>query len=141
MNAKLGYILIAVIILVIVFLYIFTSCSGSTNTQTQPKSEEGYKHTTNNQIGDIVLYYSTSCGFCKMFMPTWEQFEQHAAANIQGLTVKKVKCEGDGEQLCFEKGIQGYPTVIIYLTDGKQVMFQKNRTMEDLIQFVNENKK
>lgn len=143
-NEKLAYI-VGILIIVIVLIYLFSGCPKHVNAPVKP--EEGYNYVSNNQvpknqrIGKMVLYYSDSCVHCKMFMPTWDKFEQYARSNISGLSVKKIKCEGAGEQICFQQGVQGYPTVIMYPLDGRRLVFDKNRTIDDLVKFVNENRK
>ena len=135
MNVGLTYILIGILIIIIIFIYFYKKGD-------QQISSEGYRVMPENEpVGEIVLYYSTTCGFCTMFMPVWDQFEKHAAERIPGLKVTKVKCDGEAGRDCFEKGVMGFPTVIIYPTHGDKVMFEKNRTVDDLVKFVDENRK
>jgi thiol-disulfide isomerase/thioredoxin len=144
MNAKLGYVILGLVV-VIVLIYLFIDCPKSTAPAAQAapvvRPEEGYREVADKPIGEIVLYYSPGCGYCKMFMPEWDKFEQRASRELPRLSVKKINCEGENGQMCFQKGIQGFPTVIMYLNNGSQVAFEKNRTADDLVMFVNENAK
>ena len=40
---------------------------------------------------------------------------------------------------CQQKGVQGYPTVILYLKDGSEKTFEDERTMDKLVKFVQAN--
>jgi len=141
MNAKLGYVILGLLV-VIVLIYLFVDCpKQAPSVVPTVRPEEGYKEVSDKPLGEIVLYYSPGCGYCKMFMPEWDKFEQRASREMPRLSVKKINCEGENAQMCFQKGIEGFPTVIIYPTDGSRVMFEKNRTADDLVKFVNENSK
>jgi len=96
-------ILIIITISVILYMYFYKG-----------NSKEQYSTSENKEIPKckMVLYYSNSCGYCEMFMPTWNQFEEHASNNMNNVSVTKVNCESDGGKKCFENGIEGYPTVI-----------------------------
>jgi len=103
------------------------------------KSE--YNSTKSKPTSTMVLYYSNSCGYCEMFMPTWKQFEDYTSKNMTNVSVSKVSCDEDGGKKCYENGIEGYPTVIIYPMNGSRVMFQKDRTLEELVKFAQEHTK
>jgi len=102
----------------------------------QPKTIKSEKKV--KKIAEIVLYYATWCGYSKMFLPEWEKFEEYAKENFEQLIVNKIRCEAGNEQICFEKDITGYPTVILYLDDGSEKQFMYERTSEKLIKFVKE---
>ncbi len=89
--------------------------------------------------GEIKLYYATWCGYSKSFLPIWAKFEEHAKSKMPFLRITRVKCESDNEAQCMQDGVEGYPTVILYPTDGTPVEFRSERTTERLIEFVNTN--
>lgn len=86
--------------------------------------------------GEIVLYYATWCGYSRMFLPEWEKFEGYAKTNIPNLKVSSIRCEGGNENVCTQKGVDGYPTTILYLNNGQEVQFNGERTSQQLVDFV-----
>ncbi len=154
-----SYVTIALLLAVIVYMYF--------NRKTCPaqmpiKSNEGYQPVlkdqrnvpptqpvvepmsqqegpVDNSIGEIVLYYATWCGYSRTFLPIWEKFESYAKQNMPRLNVRKIRCEGGEERACFEKGIEGYPTVILYPKNNTEVMFSEDRTLDKLIEFATKN--
>jgi hypothetical protein len=72
-----------------------------------------------------------------MFLPEWEKFENYAKENLPTLKVTRVLCEGGNEATCFQKGVEGYPTVILYRKDGSEETFMDDRTSDKLVQFIN----
>lgn len=87
----------------------------------------------------IILYYAEWCGFSKMFLPIWEKFSVKAASQFPNLTISKLRCEGDMEEMCVQKGIQGYPTVKFYKANGDEVPFSGERNEQSLTAFVQHN--
>lgn len=89
--------------------------------------------------GVIILYYAEWCGYSRMFLPEWEKFEKYAKDNLTNIRVDKVRCEGGNEAVCQQKGVEGYPTVILTLKNGKDITFTDERTSEKLIEFIRKN--
>lgn len=87
---------------------------------------------------EIVLYYATWCGFSRMFLPEWEKFEQYAKINMPDIKVTKILCENENESVCQQKGIHGYPTIILY-TGNKQKHYNGERKIDQIIKFIKEN--
>ena len=160
-DIKWTYVLITILCAVIVFMY-FNEKTCPISMEQAIKSQEGYKpileHAENvqndmhvsepprdgpvdNTVGEVIMYYATWCGYSKMFLPIWEKFEEHAAKYMPRLVVRKLRCEGGDERTCFEKGVEGYPTVILYPKNDTEVVFKNDRTLEELIKFVDENVK
>lgn len=86
--------------------------------------------------GEIVLYYATWCGYSRMFLPEWQKFETYAKGNLPNLKVSSIRCEGGNEATCTQKGVDGYPTIILYLNSGKELQFNGERTSQQLVDFV-----
>ena len=84
-------------------------------------------------VNKIVLYYANWCGHSRVFLPEWENFENYANNNLNGITVEKVLCEGSNAEKCSH--LKGFPTVILY-KNNEAVTFNGNRTKSDLVQFV-----
>ncbi len=151
-NIKWSYVIIAILVIIIIIVY-FNKKLCLRKIQQEVESNEGYNSTnvqkpttqpitqpTTDEIkGELILYYATWCGYSRMFLPEWDKFEKHARENLPQLRVIKQKCEGGDERTCTEKGIEGYPTVILYRNDGKEISFDKERTFDKLIEFVKSN--
>ena len=150
---KWTYFIIALLIIVIVVLYFNRNkCPMPGNVVSnegyQPFVEKEYDYTKevktpeNNPVdnvkGEIILYYATWCGYSRMFLPEWDKFEKYAKDNFPYLKVTKFRCEGGDERTCVDKGIEGYPTVILYPKNDTEIVFEKDRTSDELIKFVNE---
>jgi thiol-disulfide isomerase/thioredoxin len=105
--------------------------------KTEPYDGEKIETTVkDNSDGELVLYYATWCGFSRMFLPEWEKFEVVAKTRFPNLDIKQFKCEDGDEATCFQKGVEGYPTVILYPKNGTEVVFQSDRSAENLVKFV-----
>lgn len=85
----------------------------------------------------IVLYYAMWCGYSRSFLPEWQNFTTWAQNNFTKIDVDSVRCEDGNASVCQERGIGGYPTVILYMKDGSQHKFNGPRTSDGLKEFVN----
>ena len=89
--------------------------------------------------GELILYYAMWCGHSRSFLPEWEKFETFAKEKLPFVRVSKIRCEDGNEATCSQKGVEGFPMVILYPKSGSEKIFEKERTMEKLVEFVNEN--
>ena len=105
---------IALISLLLIILYLITIRSNKTK-------------------GTIILYYATWCGYCKKFMPVFDEFEEIAKTKFPDLVVQKIMCDKKNP-VC--SNINGFPTVVLVKND-KISVFKKDRTVDELIKFVN----
>jgi thiol:disulfide interchange protein len=70
----------------------------------------------------MVDYYTTWCGWCKRLdRDTYSSDElgKYADENIISLKLDAEKGEGTG--LAKKAGVQGYPSIIFYNADGKEI--------------------
>jgi len=91
---------------------------------------------SNEPKPELVLYYATWCHFSREFLGVWSNFEKYAKDNLSNVRVMAVRCEGENEATCNQKGVNGYPTVILYMVDGTEHKFEGPRTVDGLKQFV-----
>jgi len=84
----------------------------------------------------IIYNFNTSwCYYSKILMPVWKKLEKHYKNN-KYVKVIDVKCEEkQNKKICKKYKIKSYPT-IIKVKDGKKIMFKGNRTVKDLIKFI-----
>ena len=84
----------------------------------------------------FVLYYANWCGYSKQFLPEWNKFVEYAKANLSKVDVKEIVCEGDGEKVCSDHQVRGFPTVRLY--KGSQMQeYDGERNAQALIDYVN----
>lgn len=127
---------VLIIVLLLINIYVTFRCVKSHNTKKE-QFDQTTTITKNVTYGDeIVLYYASWCGYSRVFLPEWEKFKQWASVNAKSLKVTSIRCESGNEELCIEKGIRGYPTVILYPKEGTEVVFNGERTAENLADFV-----
>lgn len=110
-------------IIVFSFIVLCTFVLFVDNYMSQQKREN--MKSTNDKT--IALYYSSYCGHCINFLPTWTEF---ANKNNSKIKIKTINC--DKEQC----NVPGYPTVILYKNDGSELQFNNERTVDALEKFI-----
>jgi hypothetical protein len=139
------YHIVIVCLVGILLFFIFTrnSCPKNAlvnNENFAPKNNQDNNIKEEQNVNnELVLYYAMWCGYSRAFLPEWEKFEGYAKSNLPNLKVSGVRCEDGNEATCSQKGVEGYPTVILYLKNGKEITFSGERNMDALIKFVKEN--
>lgn len=135
-----------VTILCLILIIIFFICTGYNDNKTcanaekfTPEEQKTHELTKDSANGEIILYYALWCGHSRNFLPEWEKFEQYAKANMPHLRVSRMRCEDGDEATCQQKGIEGYPTVVLYFGNGTERIFDGQRKMESLVEFINSN--
>lgn len=127
-NNKIIVIIIIIIIIILMSLIVI-----------KYKMKENFNEEQNNKNDKIILYYSSHCGYSIQFLPEWKKFKKYVIKNMPHLEIQDIKCEGDKEIYCMNKNIRGYPTVMLYKSNGEEIMFNDSRSMGNLIRFVKKN--
>jgi thiol-disulfide isomerase/thioredoxin len=122
------YILIGTLFIFIVILLLLNYQKANKIYAPTEKFDSNIK--TKNEL---VLYYAEWCGWSQKILPVWEELEKNNKLNV---TLKKIECEKQPDEKC--KSVQGYPT-IIYYKDDKEIVFNGERTKENIITFLNKN--
>lgn len=122
------YYIILIIVIVIILYFLL-------NSLVQYEQFNNINNNTNNNNYEIVLYYANWCGWCKKFMPEWDQFKQWSNTNLSNVKVTKIDCTNNNNQ-CQKANVQGFPTVILYKNNQKLTEFNGQRTSNNLINFV-----
>ncbi len=93
----------------------------------------------------IVYFYRPGCPYCDAFTPEWDAFEEIAMNEYADLAVRRVNCLDPNQAwLCQwardECGMRGVPhVVLIDNTTEEKAIFRGKRTVDGLLDFVNDN--
>ena len=86
----------------------------------------------------ITNYYANWCGYSKAFLPVWQEFVMKCHEDYPNVITDEIVCEGNGETICQNDNVKGYPTVI--LENGRRKMiYEDARTVDGLLRFVKNN--
>jgi thiol-disulfide isomerase/thioredoxin len=94
---------------------------------------EKYSEKINKNV--IYNFNTTWCKYSRDFQPIWDQFEKE---NNLDIDIKDVKCDDESLELCNKYPVRGFPTVLLDI-NGKVKIFNGERSVEALNQFVKEN--
>lgn len=120
------YIMIVVILFIV---FVIAGLRSKSDLEVKPKQQK-----TEKPNALVVLYYASWCGHSKNFLPEWEKFSKYAQKNMSNVAVGKMACENNKEKECFQQGVKGYPTVLIY-KNNKVKTYQGERTSDALINY------
>lgn len=144
-KSTIYFILLALILITVLYFFLRNRSSklslDNTRNMEGYENEKGINESNTQHSGinsSIILYYVNWCPHSRNFIKEWEKFELWGSNNLKNIKVEKIQCEDGNEAVCMQKGIDGYPTVMLYLSDGSEIKYDGNRTVEDLIQFVSQ---
>jgi len=87
----------------------------------------------------FVKFFAPWCGHCKALKPDWDKLMAEFEGSSTQL-VADVDCTAEGEPLCSENGVEGFPTLKWGSPDDLQD-YNGGRSFEDLKEFAQENLK
>jgi thiol-disulfide isomerase/thioredoxin len=87
-------------------------------------------------VPSMVMYYSSTCGFCKVFIPTYLEFaERHRGSAVPILAVN-IKTHPEARaQLMAEAYSDTVPHIVYHASATRQVPFKERRTLSKLEEF------
>lgn len=99
-------------------------------------SGDNFKNKIENGLV-FVKFFAPWCGYCKRLSPIWNILRQKFS-NDNSVKIFKVDCNSDvNKELCNDKNIEGFPTLILYKDGTKISEYSGSRSLEDLTDFIN----
>lgn len=86
----------------------------------------------------IINYWADWCGFSKKFMPSWNEFKEHAHSQFPNLQVVDLNV-GRNEKyrdVAENAGVKGYPTIILYRNGEKYNKVASGMKADDISNFI-----
>ena len=90
----------------------------------------------------LLFFKAGWCGHCNRFKPVWDEFvnECHQSGKYPSLDLREIDVDEESSKPLMEKhNVKGFPHVVLVdETNNVDTVFQKNRTKEDLLAFIQE---
>jgi thiol-disulfide isomerase/thioredoxin len=129
---------VALIVVVSILIYLIVSKFVKSKSPTEEFS---------NDKKTLYFFKADWCGHCQRFKPVWDDVVEHCNTknpnNFKGIELVELNIDHEESKPLMQKhGVRGFPHIVI--TDASDstehdVVFNKNRTKEDLIAFIEEN--
>ena len=102
------------------------------------KNTDSFETFDENKI-KIMLFSASFCGFCKEFAPTWEELKEKIKKDksLKDRVIITAYSDEDKEAMKYHH-IKSFPTIILKDKDGTYHTFDKDRSLENLMTFINE---
>ena len=84
---------------------------------------------------ELILFYTEWCGYSRDFLPEWEKLNSEIKKQKINIKLTKIRCEGGDANLCTDKGVNGYPTLILYKND-EEFAYDGDRVTDKVIKFI-----
>ena len=92
------------------------------------------KKTVRKQLNKLMYFYMDGCGWCDKFSPTWKTLIKK---NNKNKKVTMVKINGPNNLIMIKKyKVKTFPTIIL-LKDNKHYTYDGDRSLNDLLKFIN----
>lgn len=130
--------LILFLILIIIYLIIkreYYSSDIQNDEESQQLNDNTQITQQNNGKNTLGVYYTEWCGYSRHFLSDYKNMESDIKKLVN---VDLVDCDKEPEK-CKKNNVQGFPTLILHMKD-KDVVYNGNRSQNDLIDFLNKNK-
>jgi thiol-disulfide isomerase/thioredoxin len=130
------------LILIIIYLIVkreYYSYDIQNDIQNDNNARQHYDNTQitqkNNDKNTLGIYYTEWCGYSRHFLSDYKSMESDIKKLVN---VDIVDCDKEPEK-CRKNNVQGFPTLILHMKD-KDIIYNGNRSQNDLIDFLNKNK-
>jgi len=84
----------------------------------------------------VVLFWANWCGHCKTLKPVWDQLSQKYQGHPH-IALDQVDCAAD-ESAAEQFKIEGFPTILLFESDGEPKRYNGDRSPKDLERFINQ---
>lgn len=135
---KTTIIVIAILVAILIILYMCSSVMEKNNELNNNMTDcscsiQPFESTQKDRL---CLYYTNWCGYSKQFLPEWEKLKEKIMSSDLKNKIKLEDYECDqNKQICEQANIKGFPSVVLYKTNGGKVNYNGERTVDALLQF------
>ena len=109
------------------------SSSNVKELAIQNFDQNGYLKSTGNNDKSVVLFYASWCGPCNNFKADYMKLSKNGKANFYAIESEKFKNKNES----WKYKIQGFPTVVGFFKGQPYSVYNGNRSVEDLTNYVN----
>ena len=87
----------------------------------------------------FINYNTTWCYWSKKIQPVWDKLKK-LNENNENVEILDIKCDlKNNEKLCNDNEIEGFPTLKLYTDDDQVIDYQGDRSLDDLVKFLEAN--
>ena len=143
-KKSIGLVIFAVILLLIAYyvfkMYLYPRLNPTyvSNKEFQ-QTDDNVKTTKEPELANIYYYYTQWCPYCKKARPEWDKTKEkfnETVINNNKLQFHEIDCDAKTNQDKV-KDIDGYPTIKMFLPDGKTVEYDSKPDAKTLELFIN----
>lgn len=111
-------------------------------------SHDGFKHQNFEHVIEyhdftVVNFFAEWCVHCRQFSPTWSEIAKavngrkfvDVAEKERDVRAVKMNCV-DFRTVCKEQGIDEFPTIRLYRSDGSSSRFEGHRSLDAIVKWV-----
>jgi len=92
---------------------------------------------------ELIFFKANWCGHCQRFKPVWDDVMNECSKDdkYSHITMKELDIDTDEAKPLMQKhNVRGFPHVVLVGEESSNdKVFQRNRTKEELLAFLNEN--
>jgi thiol-disulfide isomerase/thioredoxin len=104
-----------------------------------PKGKKTETFNGESETKTLMFFKADWCGHCTRFKPVWDEFKQECNIKYPNVSLKELNIDDEASKPLMEKhNVRGFPHVVLTGENTEDVVFNKNRTKEDLIAFIQE---
>ncbi len=126
--------LLVLIVVGLILIYLIYKNQKSENLDIVNADSVSNNKIQQNNKNVLGVYYTNWCGYSRHFLSDLENGLQNDLE--KHVTVRLFDCEKEeNKEICQKLGVRGFPTVILH-TDKENIMYNGDRSHDDLMNFV-----
>ena len=132
-REQLLMIVVASLIVIGYGMYLLHGCWNK--SQPVDRTLMAYNEHFSNNNAEFIMFHVDWCGHCKNTKP---EFQKLMDKGIQGVDIKMLNAEKEGEERAKEMNIEGYPTIVLVTKDGNTQTCNAERNVDSWKNWVEE---
>ena len=132
-REQLLMIVVASLVVIGYGMYLLHGCWNK--SQPVDRTLMAYNEHFSNNNAEFIMFYVDWCGHCKNTKP---EFQKLMDVGIQGVDVKMLNAEKEGEERAKKMNVEGYPTIVLVTKDGNTQTCNTERNVDSWKNWVKE---
>ena len=132
-REQLLMIVVASLVVIGYGMYLLHGCWNK--SQPVDRTLMAYNEHFSNNNAEFIMFYVDWCGHCKNTKP---EFQKLMDVGIEGVDVKMLNAEKEGEERAKKMNVEGYPTIVLVTKDGNTQTCNAERNVDSWKNWVKE---